>query len=123
MSKILIIDDEDDIRLALKTLLESEGYEVVDTNTGRKGLAVLKKGGIDLVLLDFFMPGMNGRQVLEEIRGMKGSLKKSKVILLTVAVFGKEGSEKLKELQVSDYIQKPFVNKNLLARIRKALAK
>jgi two-component system, chemotaxis family, chemotaxis protein CheY len=120
MKKILIIDDEDDIRLAVKALLESKGYGVVEANGGKKGLALLKKGGIDLVLCDFFMPGMNGRQVLEVIRA-DASLKDTKVIVLTVATFGKEGTAKLKELKVAAYIQKPFVNKNLVARIKKIL--
>jgi CheY-like chemotaxis protein len=118
--KILIIDDEDDIRLAVKVLLESKGYEVVEANGGKKGLTLLKKGGIDLVLCDFFMPGMNGRQVIESIRADK-TLKNTKVIVLTVATFGKEGTAKLKELKVKDYIQKPFDNKDLLARIKKAI--
>jgi CheY-like chemotaxis protein len=116
--KILIIDDEDDIRLAVKTLLESKGYETLEANGGKSGLSVLKKEKVDLVLCDFFMPGMNGRQVLEVIRA-DTTLKDTKVILLTVATFGKEGSEKLKELKVADYIQKPFENKDLLVRIKK----
>jgi CheY-like chemotaxis protein len=121
MKKILIIDDEDDIRLAVKILLESKGYEVLEADGGKKGLVILKKGGIDLVLCDFFMPGMNGREVLENIRKMDGKLSGLKVILLTVATFGKEGMAKLKELKVADYIQKPFENKELLARIKELI--
>jgi CheY-like chemotaxis protein len=120
MTKILIIDDEDDIRLAVRILLESKGYEIVDANSGQAGLEVLKKGGVDLVLCDFFMPSMNGRQVIEAIRA-DAALQDTKVIVLTVATFGKEGAAKLKELKVADYIQKPFVNKDLLARIKKVL--
>jgi two-component system, OmpR family, alkaline phosphatase synthesis response regulator PhoP len=120
--KILIIDDEDDIRLAVRTLLEMNGYAVLEGNGGKKGLAVLQKEKVDLVLCDFFMPGMNGRQVLESIRA-DAKLKDLKVILLTVATFGKEGDAKLKQLKVADYIRKPFDNKDLLARIKKVLGK
>jgi two-component system, OmpR family, alkaline phosphatase synthesis response regulator PhoP len=120
--RILIIDDEDDIRLAVRTLLEMNGYEVLEANGGRSGLAKLQKEKVDLVLCDFFMPGMNGRQVLESIRADL-KLKNIKVILLTVATFGKEGEDKLKELKVADYIRKPFENKDLLARIKKILGK
>jgi CheY-like chemotaxis protein len=118
--KILIIDDEDDIRLAVSTLLESKGFTMLEANGGKKGLAVLKKEPVDLVLCDFFMPGMNGREVLQKIRD-DPSLKNTKVILLTVATFGKEGTAKLKELNVADYIQKPFENKDLIARIKKII--
>jgi CheY-like chemotaxis protein len=118
--KILLIDDEDDIRFAIKTLLESKGYEVVEANGGKKGIAILKKGGVDLLVCDFFMPGMNGRQVLEEIC-KDAKIKSTKVILLTVATFGKEGTEKLKEMKVAAYIQKPFENKELLAKIKKLI--
>jgi CheY-like chemotaxis protein len=121
MTKILIIDDEPDIRLAVKLLLESKGYEVVEAAGGKEGLATLQKGEIDLLLLDFFMPGMNGRRVLEEIRKMDGPLKDLKVILLTVATFGAEGLSKLKKLKIADYIQKPFENKDLLASIKKII--
>jgi CheY-like chemotaxis protein len=121
MAKILIIDDEDDIRLAVKALLESKGHEVVEAAGGKEGLTILQKGGIDLLLLDFFMPGMNGRQVLLEIRKFDGKLSGLKVILLTVATFGAEGLHKLKELNIADYIQKPFENKDLIARIKKIL--
>jgi CheY-like chemotaxis protein len=120
MSKILIIDDEEDIRLALRALLESEKYEVFETENGKKGLSFLKKNKVDLVLCDFFMPQMNGREVIEALRA-DSKLKDTKVIVLTVASFGKEGNEKLKELKVKDYIKKPFSNKDLLKRIRKAL--
>jgi CheY-like chemotaxis protein len=118
--KILIIDDEDDIRLAVSTLLESKGFEMLEANGGKKGLALLKKEPVDLVLCDFFMPGMNGREVLEKIRE-DPALKNTKVILLTVATFGKEGTAKLKELHVADYIPKPFENKDLIARIKKII--
>jgi CheY-like chemotaxis protein len=120
MAKILVIDDEDDIRLAVRTLLESKGYEVLEAGDGKSGLQQLKKSPVDLVLCDFFMPGMNGRQVLESIR-KDAKLKDTKVILLTVATFGKEGADKLKQLKVAAYIQKPFVNKDLLANIKKII--
>jgi CheY-like chemotaxis protein len=119
MAKILIIDDEADIRLALKVLLESVGYEVVEASGGKQGLAILQKDTVDLLICDFFMPQMNGRQVLEEIRRLDGKLSDLNVILLTVATFGKEGAQKLKDLKVAAYIQKPFENKALLAQVKK----
>jgi CheY-like chemotaxis protein len=118
--KILIIEDEEDIRYALRSLLEPKGYEITEADGGKAGLEALSKLCPDLILCDFFMPGMNGRQVLEEIRKKK-LCPKAKTILLTVATFGKEGSDKLKQLKVADYIKKPFENKDLVARIKKVL--
>jgi CheY-like chemotaxis protein len=118
MSKILVIDDEADIRLALKALLESEGYEVVEAEGGAVALNILKKQTFDLVISDFFMPDMSGRELIETIR-KDTKLKNQKVILLTVATFGKEGTKKLKDLKVSAYIRKPFENKLLLAEVKK----
>jgi two-component system, OmpR family, response regulator VicR len=121
MTKLLVIDDEDDIRLALRALLESNGYEVEEASTGQKGLDLLKETKIDLVICDFFMPMMNGRQVIETMH-KNPKLKDIKVILLTVASFGRGGEEKLKELEVAAYMQKPFENQELLAKIRELLA-
>jgi CheY-like chemotaxis protein len=119
---ILVIDDEDDVRLAVKMLLTHSGYSVVDANGGKAGLALLKKQKFDLVICDFFMPEMNGRQVIESI-AKNPKLKGQKVVLLTVASFGKEGHEKLKKLKVSDYVQKPFENSDLLSRVAKLVGK
>jgi CheY-like chemotaxis protein len=120
MTKILVIDDEDDIRLALRALLESNGYEVDEAATGQRGLEKLKESTFDLVICDFFMPGMNGRQVIETMH-KDAKLKSIKVILLTVASFGKGGEEKLKEMEVAAYMQKPFENSELIAKIKELL--
>jgi DNA-binding response OmpR family regulator len=117
---ILIVDDETDIRLALGILLKKEGYAVLAAPGGKAALNLLQKKAVDLIIIDFFMPGMNGSQVLTEIRNNK-KLKATKVILLTVATFGKQGEKKLKDLKVTAYIQKPFDNKALLAKIKKLL--
>jgi CheY-like chemotaxis protein len=120
MTKILIVDDEDDIRLLIKTLLEDEGYEVNEAKDGRDGMDKLKKGSYSLVLLDFFMPGMSGREVLEKIRA-DDKLRDTKIIFLTVANFSAAGEDELKKLKCMDYIRKPFENDDFLRRVKKAL--
>lgn len=68
MKKILVIDDEEDIRVVLQQVLELEGYEVAVASDGREGLAILDQDGADLVITDVIMPGMDGVETLEHIR-------------------------------------------------------
>ena len=120
VKKILTVDDEENICFLIKELLENEGFKVVTATSGKSALQKLKKEKVDLVILDFFMPDMSGRDVAEEIRKDK-SLKDLKLVFLTVAQYGKEGYQELKRLNVLDYIHKPFDNQDLIARIKKVL--
>jgi two-component system alkaline phosphatase synthesis response regulator PhoP len=74
-SKILVVDDERDLREALKTSLEEAGYEVLTANDGGEGLRAALANKPDLIVLDIQMPHMNGHQMLHELRkdvwGMK----------------------------------------------------
>ena len=65
--KILIIDDEDDIRSSLAGILEDEGYQALEAENGQKGLNLLSKEEVDLVFLDIWMPGMDGLSVLDQL--------------------------------------------------------
>jgi len=68
MAKIIVIDDEEDIRNVLKQVLERAGYEVEVAESGKDGLELLKEGGGDLVITDVIMPGMDGVSLTREIR-------------------------------------------------------
>lgn len=69
MAKILVIDDEEDIRNVLKQVLERAGYDVAVAESGKEGLKMLRKeGGADLVITDVIMPGMDGVSLTREIR-------------------------------------------------------
>ena len=118
--KILIVDDEEDIRLLVKSLLEDFGYEVSMAKDGKECLAKLKKKKFNLVLMDFFMPLMSGREAVEKIR-KNPKLKNTKIIFLTVADFRVEGIEALKKLNILDYITKPFSNEDLKKMIKKVI--
>ena len=68
--RILIIDDEAEIRESLETLLQLEGYSVVVAETGKEGLAQIGERSFDVVLLDLALPDKNGMDVLAEIRSL-----------------------------------------------------
>jgi CheY-like chemotaxis protein len=75
MAKILIVDDEEHVRAALKQVLERAGYEVSVAATGHEGLELMKKEGADLVITDVIMPGIDGiataRQIREKYRNTR----------------------------------------------------
>ena len=120
MQKIMIVDDEPYIVRSIKTVLESEGYSVVGAESGEECLRKLKKEPVDLVLMDFFMPEMDGRMVIEKIRENPG-LKSVKIAVFTSAAFGESGMEVLKVLGVLDYITKPIDISEFISKIEKIL--
>lgn len=68
MARILIIDDEKDIREVLKEILRRAGYDADIAGDAREGLEILENGGIDLLITDVIMPGMDGVAVVEQVR-------------------------------------------------------
>ena len=112
MEKILIVEDDADIREGVRILLEGEGYSVSEAENGRKGLELLKEE-TDLVILDVMMPGMSGLKTCEEIR------KVSYVPVLFLTARSQE-SDKLIGLMAGgdDYLAKPFSYSELLGRVK-----
>jgi CheY-like chemotaxis protein len=119
---IMVIDDEPDLREMLSILLKSHEYNVVGAANGKEALKILHEldQKPDLVLVDMFMPEMSGREVCENIR-KDTQLKDLKLAFLTVAAFGDYGKKILKDLNVLDYISKPYDIDDLLKRIEKIL--
>ena len=68
MARILIVDDEEDVRIALKQVLERAGYEVSVAASGNEGLELMNQEGADLVITDVIMPGIDGIATAKEIR-------------------------------------------------------
>jgi len=116
--RILIIDDEPDMRRAerLTIQLQEPEWEVLEAENGDKGLMLIESEQPDLVLLDVLMPGMNGFEVLEQLRLFSDV----PVIILTVR---DDELDKVRglELGADDYIVKPFGHLELMARIRSVL--
>ena len=117
---IIIVDDEENILKLLEDILRPEGYKVLKAQSGADALKILSKTKPDLILLDHFMPLMTGRDLCEKIRA-DNRLKDLKVIFLTVARFSKAGIENLKFMNVLDYIQKPFDQRDLINRVKKVI--
>ena len=113
MYKILICDDETDIRNALNIYLSAQGYETVLCSNGQEALDAVAKGGIGLVLLDIMMPVMDGITVLSKLR------KTSNVPVILLTAKG-EDTDKVLGLDVGadDYITKPFNPMEVLARVK-----
>src|SRR4029077_1795657 len=114
--RILVVDDDPQIRRAMRTTLTARGYEVGDARTGEEGLEELRLGNYDLVLLDMNMPGMGGIETCRLIR----SASEVAIIMLTVSNSEKNKVDAL-DAGADDYITKPFSTPELLARIRATL--
>jgi DNA-binding NtrC family response regulator len=114
--RILVVDDEEAIRLALVELLRSEGHAVREAGSGDEALAALAGAPADLVLADLRMPGMDGMHLLAELRArFPGAL----VVLVTAQGDERTAVEALK-LGAYDYIPKPFDNEEIRAVARSA---
>ncbi len=116
--KIMVVDDEPHICEAVKINLEAEGFKVLTASSGQECLDMLKNESVDLILMDFFMPEMNGRELCSKIR-KDPKLASLPVVFLTVAQFGGIGKEKLRKLNIADYIAKPFDNSDLIRMVKK----
>jgi DNA-binding response OmpR family regulator len=112
---VLIVDDEREIRELLRYNLEKQGYRVLLAKDGEEGLARVFATHPDLVLLDLLLPGLNGLEVLREVRA-EPSTRDTPVLLLTAR--GAEMDKLLGfERGADDYITKPFSPREVLARV------
>jgi DNA-binding response OmpR family regulator len=111
-SRILVVDDDDDIRGLLRALLERAGHEVSAAPDGRAGLRELYAGSPDLVILDVAMPGLDGWATLERVRDV------SDVPVLMLTARDAE-LEQVRGLRggADDYVVKPFGRQELVARV------
>jgi two-component system KDP operon response regulator KdpE len=114
--KILIVDDDPQIRRVMKVILSGERYEVMEARSGESALLKFREFLPDLVLLDLNMPGIGGLETCRSIR----DISEVPIIIVTVR---REESEKVELLDAGadDYVTKPFGKREVLARIRAAL--
>jgi two-component system KDP operon response regulator KdpE len=114
--RILVVDDDPQIRRVLKVTLTGQGYEVDDAKNGDAALEKLREARFDLVLLDMNMPGISG---LDACRAMR---EQSEIAIIMLTVRDNE-TDKVEALDAGadDYVTKPFTTPELSARIRAAL--
>ena len=117
MSTILIIDDDDQLRISFERLLTEEGYAVCTAPSGEMGLRAFEEEPLDLVILDMRLPGMNGLEVFKAIHAQEPKLP---VIIMTAYGTTDTAIEATK-LGAFDYILKPFDIPEMLNVIRQAL--
>jgi DNA-binding NtrC family response regulator len=115
-TKILIIDDEKLVRWSLQQKLGREGYEVESAPTGEEGLTLIREDGFELVLLDLRLPGMDGVQVLQEIRNLERDIA---VIMLTAETSIARAVECVR-LGAYNYLCKPFEFDEVRVAVEKA---
>jgi DNA-binding response OmpR family regulator len=114
--RVLVIEDDQDISLGIRTVLSRQGLDVASSADGRQGLRAFHSDRPDLVVLDIGLPSMDGWAVLERIRDL------SDVPVLILTAHGNEG-DKVRGLHggADDYLTKPFGNRELAARVEALL--
>ncbi|MFC1589945.1 response regulator [Candidatus Omnitrophota bacterium] len=117
MIKFLVVDDEKGTCVQLKEFLENRGYKAFSANDGKSALDVTKKEEPNIVILDIRMPGLNGIEVLREIKKLNA---KTRVIMLTG--YEDETTRSIsKELGASAYMTKPYNFEEILQVARKLI--
>ena len=114
---IMLIDDEIELLKELGSWLHDHGYKVVTASSGKEGLTRLREISPHLIVLDIIMPGMDGFEVLSEL---KKDPKTSSVPVIMFTAQGETASiMKAQQMRATDYIIKPFDANDLLAMIRR----
>jgi len=127
MAKILVVDDDPDMRLAIGSVLKSRSYEIVEARDGEEALARLKEEQPDLMLLDLLLPKMDGFAVVKEIKNTEQRY--PSVPILIISSVREEASHRRYELEVGhklnidEYIEKPIEPFILLERVERLLSK
>ncbi|MBK5093325.1 MAG: response regulator [Actinobacteria bacterium] len=128
VAKILVVDDDPDIRDVLEALLEGEGFEVVLANNGEQALEAVKSENPDLMILDLLMPAMDGFAVCKQLQDPRWSKWKNMPVLILTSV-REEVSQRRYELEtglsldVDDYVEKPIDPDVVVDRVKKLLAR
>jgi DNA-binding response OmpR family regulator len=113
---VYIEDDPDMIRL-VKFVFERNEFKLIGALGGHEGLRTVRRIKPDLVLLDLMMPGVDGLQVYQQ---MKADDELKNIPIIVVTVVG-QNSDQVQDLQVHDYVRKPFIPRELVQRVNKAL--
>ena len=114
--KILVVEDDDNIRSLIGTILETGGYQMIPTHTCQMGKTLFSSHNPDLVILDLGLPDADGTEFIRFVR----EVSRTPIIVLSARTSELDKVEAL-DMGANDYVTKPFGNAELLARIRAAL--
>ncbi len=126
LANILIVDDDPDIREAVKIILETQPYELTFASNGEECLEQVKKNTPDLIILDLLMPKKDGFEVIKELRGHPSY---PRIPILVLTAVKKEAAGRRYELEtalrmdVDDYIEKPIQPDDLIDRVKRILTR
>lgn len=113
---VLLVDDEPNILLSLKFLMQKEGYEVLVAQNGEEAMAIARQHLPDLVILDVMLPSPNGYEVCQALRA-DSQLTGLNILMLT-AKSNPADKEKGLAMGADDYVSKPFSNRELVDKVR-----
>ena len=120
MARILVVDDSPDVRLALATILEDEGHEIIEAEDGDQVFDLAVAESPDLVLLDVMMPRVNG---FDALASLKADTRTSKIPVIMVTAKGRpEDMAMARSLGAAEYITKPWADGDVELRVEWALA-
>ncbi|HEY4898512.1 MAG TPA: response regulator [Candidatus Nanopelagicaceae bacterium] len=119
--RILVIDDNADIRELVAFVLQKENYEVTTAPDGVSGLRLIKENKPDLILLDVMMPDFSGFEVLEAVRKDKDSKVQAIPVLMITSKSATVDIDQALELGANSYIVKPFRPTNLVQKVNALL--
>ena len=119
MKKVLVVDDDSDIRFAIKEGFFTE-YDIISADSGKKCFRYLESEIPDLILLDIMMPDMNGWEVIKRLKDSE-RLKDIPIIIITAR--SDDVVEKAGSFYADDFIEKPFTINDLKRRVNKILYK
>jgi DNA-binding response OmpR family regulator len=119
--RVMIVDDDPDILIAIRKIFEEEGYEVLTVDSGKDCIKELERGYKGVILMDIMMPFMDGWDTIEEIS--KRGLYKN-VVISIITANGSPDHEKMKGLEayIYDYIIKPFDVDQLILNVKNMVA-
>lgn len=117
--RVLVVDDEPDVVMIIKTTLQAEGYDVVSANNGKDALEEAFETRPDLIVLDVMMPGMTGFDVLKELKANESTA--TVPIVMLTGVSEKSKIQEAIQSGIDYYVVKPFDFDDLLSKIKQAL--
>ena len=118
IARILVVDDEKLVRWAISNCLKRDSHEVFCAQDGEEAVEKARKIAFDLVITDFKMPGMNGGELLKQLKQL---IPNAKVMILT-AYIAEPDKQKIMNLGACEYVEKPFIVDEIRNRVQAALS-